>query len=597
MTAVAAGSLTYEFKADLSDIKKGMADLRQAFQQSGQQAQQAGEQIAAGIKDATTAAQNLGTQVNQTRSILGSFARGFAVGVVVQGFYELIRAAQSYASDLTKMGEVAKRTYQSVQQLSGTLSTAKAAGISTASALKDIDALGAKANKEFRDGEGELTSWLKANNLSLTDRNGKLKSTNDLLLDAARLVQNAATEYDKIDIARVFGLSEEWVKVLEKGPAALQQAQSDASALGGTFDSDLVQKAQDFDKRWAEGWASFEAHAKSAIQNAKGWLEDLIATGQKFFAGLDPRLRAALGQGGERPPIQGLDDTGASDIIIGQLRRNPPYLPGAMIGQGIGTSTIGNTTKPPPPKGGGGGGGGSSIDQIQRYIDNLEKAKDTLAAEVSTWGQGNTARQTAINLIQLDNVAKRAGVTVTEEQRNKVKEITAAYEEQKTKLEELRSFQQSLNQVAQTFASALDQWIVQGGKFKEVLAGLLRQLASMALQAALIGNGSGGKTGGLFGALFGALGFKGFATGGQISGNSWAIVGEQGPELIRTGAQGATVTSNRDLAGAVGGGGQPIVIQQTFTADANPRELAAIAGQIKDQTVVAVKQAIARGNL
>ncbi|HYH01721.1 MAG TPA: hypothetical protein VEC37_01325, partial [Bacillota bacterium] len=55
----------------------------------------------------------------------------------------------------------------------------------------------------------------------------------------------------------------------------------------------------------------------------------------------------------------------------------------------------------------------------------------------------------------------------------------------------------------------------------------------------------GGVFGGMFGSAFQFAG--GFANGGTIPANNYAIVGERGPELIKVGSAGATVTPNHAL--------------------------------------------------
>ena len=56
----------------------------------------------------------------------------------------------------------------------------------------------------------------------------------------------------------------------------------------------------------------------------------------------------------------------------------------------------------------------------------------------------------------------------------------------------------------------------------------------------------------LFRAGMGGLGVPGFADGGFVGANRVAVVGERGPELIRTGGSGATVTSHEQSKAQLG---------------------------------------------
>lgn len=78
-------------------------------------------------------------------------------------------------------------------------------GVKPEAVASGAAALADKANQEARDGEGELTRLLETNNLKLTDRAGKVRDVNSLLMDAGRSIKNADSEFDKVDIARLFG--------------------------------------------------------------------------------------------------------------------------------------------------------------------------------------------------------------------------------------------------------------------------------------------------------------------------------------------------------------------------------------------------------
>jgi hypothetical protein len=121
----------------------------------------------------------------------------------------------------------------------------------------------------------------------------------------------------------------------------------------------------------------------------------------------------------------------------------------------------------------------------------------------------------------------------------------------------MKSFNDSLEQVGQTFASNFSQAfssIVDGSKsakdaFSDMAKSILSQATSMFLNQAFSGlfGGSGG-----FGSIFGAL-FGGFrAAGGPVSGGTPYMVGEKGPELFVPGRSGSIVP-NAALGSSRGG--------------------------------------------
>lgn len=85
-----------------------------------------------------------------------------------------------------------------------------------------------------------------------------------------------------------------------------------------------------------------------------------------------------------------------------------------------------------------------------------------------------------------------------------------------------------------------------GAGGKQGGGGIWSTILNFGLSAlgALFGGGGSGSAGGL-----GAAAAGGFADGGWVRPNAWALVGERGPEYIKTGYQGATVVSNEDSMG------------------------------------------------
>lgn len=84
-------------------------------------------------------------------------------------------------------------------------------------------------------------------------------------------------------------------------------------------------------------------------------------------------------------------------------------------------------------------------------------------------------------------------------------------------------------------------------------------------------------TAGLIGTITGAnLQLSGArANGGPVSANGWYLVGERGPELLRTGSGGGHVTSNENLRSAINGGGQqmPAPILQFNLSSPNQQDM------------------------
>lgn len=195
---------------------------------------------------------------------------------------------------------------------------------------------------------------------------------------------------------------------------------------------------------------------------------------------------------------------------------------------------------------------------VERYIESLNKAYLTAQAEAQTWNLSNVERAKAVALAQAQAAADRDGIALTEEQRQKVIDLATATQSLR---DQTAAVKDAAKGFTDSFASSLDQLIVQGRKLGDVLTNLANTLASSVLKGFLTGEGGlGGLLGGQAGSG-GALGsvvkslFGGFrAGGGDVSGGQAYIVGEQGPELFLPNGGGSIVPNNA-LGGGGGGGG------------------------------------------
>ena len=119
--------------------------------------------------------------------------------------------------------------------------------------------------------------------------------------------------------------------------------------------------------------------------------------------------------------------------------------------------------------------------------------------------------------------------------------IAKAAEANRKAAEESRQVWQSVGASIKSSLGGTIDGIIDGvNDLGDVADNVLKTLAKMAVKAAILGPlGAGG------------LGIPGFASGGRHAGG-WALVGEQGPELINTGP--GRVYNNRDTRRMMGGG-------------------------------------------
>lgn len=490
-------------------------------------------------REANKAAQSagdLGKEVDNTSRAASSFAAGFGraffgalAGAAAYGAINFLR---TFKDELVEIDRLSRITGASLQSVAGLQSVGRMGGLTNDQVNQGARGL-AEALREAGREENDLRRLFDANNVALRDRNGQIVNFNQALEAAARLIQNASSELDKIEIARMLGLSEQWVRVLEQGPEALRRARAEAEATGTSIDQELVQRAQEFDRQWSRFIENWTQRFKSAVVSVGGWLSNLYS-----------QMR-------ERSPDGWT--VGANGELV------PDPRPAPM--QGPPNRTEVTVTRPAgarptiiPTRDTGGGGGQAdrpARDGLPDELRRLEERTAAIQAQTNVIGLNTFEREKALAVQRLMSVAARDGTAATADETQRINAAAEAYARVQAAAEQAREAQQQYQQLLSTgrsafsgFFSEFSNGIAQGKSVWEAFAGAalnaLKRIADRVLQMASDGifnmlfgrqGGAGGFGGGLFGGLFGnlfqgggnALNLGGFMNGGYTYANGGAF--------------------------------------------------------------------------
>jgi hypothetical protein len=528
-------------------------------------------------------------------SALTGALKGFAAAFTVD---RIIRGLVDANSELVRVGETAKRVGLDLQRFQELQFAGRQNGLAAKDFGTGLEGLAEKLN-EARQKENELSKLFADNNVKLKDRQGQVIGVNEALGHAGDLVKNAATEFDKIKIAEAVGLTRDWVPLLEQGAQALNKQASAARDAGAIIDSDIIQKAKDFERDWAaaiDRWATiFQANAGGII----GLIDTIISKAGGLLGGLDnysKRLQAVADieqnglAGASRETLNYARKTFGSDVDPLVTRRLDEFAEAdreGARGSGFGrtksskqfaaeqraaaSGSRANTSSLFDSKGGGGGGKSEeeqAQDRLERYIETLMRQNSLLDAQIATFGRSNAEKRAAVELAkaQVDLDKLDAG------EREKIiasltREIELS-EKKRTQLESMKTAQKGLVDAQKFFGDAavdaLEDLIVNGAKAEDVVKRLAASLAKAAIQAALMGTGplggifgSAGTNGGV-GGIFGMLpSLFGRATGGPVNAGQPYRVGERGPETFVPTVPGKIVPNGR--GGAVSYSDQRVI--------------------------------------
>ena len=229
------------------------------------------------------------------------------------------------------------------------------------------------------------------------------------------------------------------------------------------------------------------------------------------------------------------------------------------------------------------GGKSGKEDPVQSYIDELKKSAAAEEAEARTLGLNDKAKQEALDLAKAQAIAQKEGRSLTEAETATIKQQADAYAAAKVKIDQFNKAQADAKARAeflgQAFESSIEKMALEGGKLKDVLLDVVKQLEQAALKALILGQGPlagllGSATGGMngegkgFGGLGGLLGFATSSLGGAASSAARPGVGLGALTSLGKGfaglfADGGTIPPG--MFGIAGEGGHPEIINGPAT--------------------------------
>ncbi|MVA98842.1 hypothetical protein GN330_16465 [Nitratireductor sp. CAU 1489] len=580
--------------------------------------------------------QKMNKSVSASAAGIGrSFAGAFAGAIFAGGAVGLVNNIKGVVSELSQMGKEMDRVGLSAKAFQELRFGFELAGVSQSEFTKGMEQF-AKRVGEASMGTGRLFEILEANGVSIRDVNGRFKSTEELLRVYADLVQNAASEQEKMTLAtEAFGRGgAAFVNALKNGALGFDEMARHAEEAGGTIDEKLIRKAEELDDEWAKAWRRFEISAKSAILTVIPIIETLDDKARDFLSNL-PVVRLAdylfsdapetvdaveqeidslerrivqLQQTIEKNTELGFDNTEALAAIgvvedrIAQLRGQiqvmnseaqrsyvvgTPGDPNALAQEASRAGLRGTAKKtvlPTRPSGGGGGGGGggsrnASAAAVLREADAVTALISELQRELDLIGATDLEREKA-------NMLRRAGSAATEEQKAKIAELVEQIAQEEDALRRSKETMEEISDIGQDFVGGFIRDLQSGASAADALSNALSRVADKLLDIALSsvfgGGGFGNLLGGIFGFADGGIASRGRPhgpplkryAGGGVS-RTAAIFGEAGPEAAVPLPDGRRIPVDLRLPKATGA--QGMSLNMPINIDARNADAPALA--------------------
>jgi hypothetical protein len=229
----------------------------------------------------------------------------------------------------------------------------------------------------------------------------------------------------------------------------------------------------------------------------------------------------------------------------------------------------------------------------QQLADATSSVGNLKDATLSYLNAAQTETERYASIVDILNASQAAGLISIEKLNDVTKKLNPNFQ----RMQELG------REAARTLVSGFENAVIAGGGVRDILAGILEDLARIILEAALnpfekslggfFTNLLGGLTGGIGGGgtLFGADAIRagaGRALGGSVNAGTPYVVGEHGPELMVPSASGSIVPN-----GALKGGDTYYIDARGADAGVEQRVMRAIDASRKQavrESVVTIRE-------
>ncbi|MBZ9852794.1 hypothetical protein LB566_03225 [Mesorhizobium sp. CA13] len=297
--------------ANASGFEKAMRDIRRLVQQT---------------------ARGASSDFSVLQSTIATMSRGVVASLAAIGVGFSLDGVRKAIKEVADIGDVADKVGLTTDALQELRYAAEKTGASTDTLDQSMAGFAKRIAEVAAGGENDLSRVLKANNVQLRDQEGNLRKQTDILGDYANLIKNARTEQDQLRLATIaFGdRGGDLVNTFRGGAGAIRDMSDEAHNLGLVLSTDMVNSADEIDKKFDALANTVEVGLKGAIIRAAQDLENFIDKFQSFenqkSSSLDDQL-ASIGK-------QRLD-------IENQIKR---YQNGEQPDDGIFGTSLGQST-------------------------------------------------------------------------------------------------------------------------------------------------------------------------------------------------------------------------------------------------------------
>lgn len=268
------------------DLERSKGKSRTNFRAIQKEAETAGS----GIEKAMSGA--LGTLGSFGKGLLGGIAGGLAVG----GLDEIIGRVGELAKGVAEVGDNAKMaglSSRSFQELGFVADQNRIPIDALTDAMKELSL---RADEWIQTGSGSGAESFRRMGYSAEELARKLQDPKELLLDIIDRMQQLDSAARIRVFDDVFGGQggEKFVQLIDRGTDSIRATIKQANDLGIVIDDQLIQRADEFDRKWSATARSFGTYWKEAFLSVAYLADDFLDRFNKIDEQTTRNVQTAL---------------------------------------------------------------------------------------------------------------------------------------------------------------------------------------------------------------------------------------------------------------------------------------------------------------
>ncbi|MEM9765857.1 MAG: phage tail tape measure protein, partial [Pseudomonadota bacterium] len=257
------------------------------------------------------------TRINQavatTSTKIGLLGKAFAAGAIAAGTTALTRSATQAVRSLAELGQQAERAGVSVQAFQELKFVGEQNRISVDAMTDGLKELQLRADEFIVTGKGPAAEAFARLGYEARDLKRRLEDPTELFADLIGRMEDLDRAAQIRVADEIFGGSagERFVQLLDEGERGIREMTQRAHEMGAVVDSEVIARAEELDRKFAEIQARISTMAKTAVVNLASAIQGAVSIDVDEIFGSAERAIAMLGEEGYQAlrDIERLTDT------------------------------------------------------------------------------------------------------------------------------------------------------------------------------------------------------------------------------------------------------------------------------------------------